>query len=147
MEPLPGRYSVAEASSPQSKKCDASWIATRLEMLMGAYRQDQFASPQSFAAQAAMVLERYPKAVIETVTSPITGLQRKLKWPPSLAELSAECDSEKERLSRGPPLTKRIEPRKAEMPEPGKDYFSLFEKHGRPTGPFEKGRQLPYRGF
>lgn len=27
---------------------------------------------------------------------------------------------------------------------PGQSYVELFEKHGRPFGPFDKERQLPY---
>lgn len=30
--------------------------------------------------------------------------------------------------------------------EPGQDYFTLTEKHGRPRGPFDDGRELPYKG-
>jgi len=33
-----------------------------------------------------MVLERYDDKVIEAVTSPITGIQRTCKFPPSIAE-------------------------------------------------------------
>lgn len=28
----------------------------------------------------------------------------------------------------------------------GTDYFSMMEKHGKPFGPFDKDRQLPYKG-
>jgi hypothetical protein len=28
----------------------------------------------------------------------------------------------------------------------GQDYFSMVEKHGRPNGPFDKERKLPYKG-
>jgi hypothetical protein len=30
--------------------------------------------------------------------------------------------------------------------ELGQDYFTMLEKHGRPYGPFDKERVLPYRG-
>jgi hypothetical protein len=33
----------------------------------------------------------------------------------------------------------------AAFPE-GEDYFSMMEKHGKPIGPFDKDRQLPYKG-
>ena len=33
-----------------------------------------------------MVLERYPDKVIDAVTSPVTGIQRTCKFPPSIAE-------------------------------------------------------------
>jgi hypothetical protein len=28
--------------------------------------------------------------------------------------------------------------------EKGQDFFTLTEKHGRPNGPFDRERQLPY---
>jgi hypothetical protein len=28
----------------------------------------------------------------------------------------------------------------------GQDYYSMTAKHGRPIGPFERDRQLPYKG-
>lgn len=34
-----------------------------------------------------MVLERYPDDVIRSVTSPVTGIQRTCKFPPSIAEV------------------------------------------------------------
>lgn len=30
--------------------------------------------------------------------------------------------------------------------EEGQDYFTLTEKHGRPRGPFDDGREFPYKG-
>ncbi len=36
--------------------------------------------------------------------------------------------------------------RQAPKIEKGQDFFSLTEKHGRPNGPFDKERKLPYRG-
>jgi hypothetical protein len=37
---------------------------------------------------------RYPEEVVVAVTEPATGIPAKLKWPPSIAEVVAECDSE-----------------------------------------------------
>lgn len=45
-------------------------------------------------AQLGMVLEDYPDAVIIAVTSPRTGLQRRSKWPPSIAEVVEACEAE-----------------------------------------------------
>jgi hypothetical protein len=59
--------------------------------------------------QLGMVLERYPDAVIRDVTSPLTGIQRRSKWPPSIAEVVEACDAEVARIERmkrlGPPIT------------------------------------------
>lgn len=38
-------------------------------------------------------------------------------------------------------------PRRRVPPPPeGQDFFTLTAEHGRPTGVFEHGRELPYRG-
>jgi hypothetical protein len=34
--------------------------------------------------------------------------------------------------------------RRSPPPDPGQSYGELFEKHGRPFGPFDKERELPY---
>jgi hypothetical protein len=45
--------------------------------------------------------------------------------------------------ARDPP---RSPPRVNYPPIPkGQDYFSLTAKHGKPIGPFDKDRQLPYK--
>jgi hypothetical protein len=41
----------------------------------------------------------------------------------------------------------RYPPRSKAPPiEPGQDFQTLTEKHGRPHGPFDKDRKLPYNG-
>ncbi len=66
----------------------------------GAYRKDDFADPDSFLAQLGMVLERYPDEIIRHVTSPITGIQRRSKFPPTIAEVAEACDNEVARVER-----------------------------------------------
>jgi hypothetical protein len=40
---------------------------------------------------------------------------------------------------------KRYPPRRRMAPpDPGQSYFEMVEKHGRPFGPFDKERKLPY---
>lgn len=39
-----------------------------------------------------MVLEQYPSDVIIHITDPRTGVQRHLKWPPTIAEIIDACD-------------------------------------------------------
>lgn len=38
------------------------------------------------------MLETYPPTVVEYISSPYTGIQRKLKFPPALAEVVEACD-------------------------------------------------------
>jgi hypothetical protein len=68
--------------------------------LIGAYRKDDFADPESYLLQLGMVLERYPQEVIETVTSPFTGLQSRKNFPPTIAEVTEACNAEAANLER-----------------------------------------------
>jgi hypothetical protein len=54
--------------------------------ILGSYRRDDFADPDSYLVQLGMVLERYDDDVIHAVTSPMTGIQRTCTFPPSIAE-------------------------------------------------------------
>lgn len=65
-------------------------------MLLSAYRRDDYADPKAFILQLGTVLQQYPAHVVERVTSPLTGLQRKLKFPPTLQEVVEACDAEME---------------------------------------------------
>src|SRR5262245_26832987 len=70
----------------------SNWIAQRARMVLGAYRKDDFADPDSFLLQLGMVLERYDDGTIEHATSPLTGIQRESKFPPTIAEMVEFCD-------------------------------------------------------
>lgn len=78
---LPTTTSPAQAGLDRSK-----WIKKCAQLILSSYRRDDFADPDGFAVQIAMVLERYDDAVIRAVTSPLTGIQRTCKFPPSIAE-------------------------------------------------------------
>jgi len=65
----------------------SNWIRKCAQLILSSYRRDDFADPDGYLVQLAMVLERYDDKVINTVTSPITGIQRTCKWPPSIAEM------------------------------------------------------------
>lgn len=79
-----------------------------------------------------MVLERYSDAVIEYVTSPITGIQRKRQQPPSMAHVIEMCDdyvATQDRLARyrqmGPTVYRR-------QPRPSGPRYHLLVRFGRP---------------
>jgi len=77
----------ATTTSPVRAALDRSnWIKKCAQLILGSYRRDDFADPESYAVQLGMVLERYDDKVIEEVTSPVTGIQRNCKFPPSIAE-------------------------------------------------------------
>lgn len=143
-----------------SPQCDEAWIDGRIAILMSAYRRDDYENPEMFVQQVRMNLQRYPMAIVEFVTDPTTGVQTRCKWPPALAEIVEACEAEyiyQEKLARYNAIPK---PKFSQSPElsdrstrgdggPGTIYSNLNDearkKHGRPFGPFDLGRQLPYR--
>src|SRR5262245_11889417 len=83
------------------------WISRRAQMVFGSYRKDDFADPEGFLVQLGMVLERYDDKIIETVTSPLSGIQRECKFPPSIAEFVEFCDETQRRLNWATEYNKR----------------------------------------
>lgn len=78
----------------------SAWISGLARQVYGSYRKDDFADPDSFLAQLGMVLERYPDQIIRDITSPLTGVQRRSKFPPTIAEVVVMCDEEVARAER-----------------------------------------------
>jgi hypothetical protein len=75
-------------------------IAKQIEVLFSAYRRADYADPVGFVAQLGAILEGYPEDVIVYVTSPQTGLQRRLTFPPSIPEVVKACDERVAELHR-----------------------------------------------
>jgi hypothetical protein len=69
-------------------------------MLFSSYRKDQYDDPDSFMLQLGMVLEQYPDEVCRFVTDPRTGIQRRIKWPPTISEIVEACDEHAGHLAR-----------------------------------------------
>jgi hypothetical protein len=67
-------------------------IARSARMIFSAYRRDDFADAESFVLQLGVILERYSDGVIGTVSHPLTGIARRCKFPPSIAEVVEACD-------------------------------------------------------
>jgi hypothetical protein len=86
-------------------------------MVLSSYRRDDFANPDGYAVQLAMVLERYPDEIVREATSPITGIQRTCKFPPSLAEFVQFCDELRRRASWTTQWDARSEKQLAERDE------------------------------
>lgn len=132
---------------PPSPKCDPAFVMDRIDLLMSAYRKADYSDPLKFTAQLSMILEQYPQEVVEHITSPLTGIQRRLKWPPALAEMVEACDAEMAyrakvaKYSSMPPPLPRLPRPKYSVEE---SYEAMFKKYGRPIGVFESGRMLPY---
>jgi len=126
-----------------------SWLRSRSAGLLSAYRRDDYESPKLFIIQVRMNLERYSQDVVAYVTDPVTGVQTKKDWPPSLSEIVKACEARASDLAMAERYRQMgtVTPRVARTPPlapPGQDYDTMFKKHGRPFGPFEQGRQFTY---
>lgn len=149
-------YLPTNQRRPQPADSRSTWIAKRLEVMLSAFRKDEYANPESFALQAAMNLQGYSREVIEYVTAPTTGLQTRLKFPPSLAEIVEACEAEqkwqdhiKQVAALPPPLPRQRQATPGTQGDggPGTIYSNFDEalkNHGRPCGVFERERKLNY---
>jgi hypothetical protein len=129
------------AASPRpSPKCDPAWILKRIDLLMSSYRKTDYLNLEGFIATMGSILEDYPQAIVEYITDPKTGLQRRCKWPPTPAEVVEACAAEiawRTKIAQNSGLSPV--PR---LPAPRfsaeDSYEMMFKKYGRPTGIFER---------
>jgi hypothetical protein len=141
LEKFSGEVPAAVLSRPLTK-CEPAWLADKLRLLFSAYRIDSYPDPKLFMAQVGMVMEKYDAQVVAIVTSPLTGIQRKCKFPPSIAEVVEECDRVRDEINaearrRASPRIVFKPPERRDRPKPGEDYDSMVAKYGRPIGFFE----------
>ncbi len=90
------------ASARSSRNLTAPEVVGRqMDILFSAYRKADYADPEGFVTQLGIILSDYPPEVVRYVTDPLTGIQRRLKWPPSIAEIIEACeDCQKPYLQR-----------------------------------------------
>ena len=73
-------------------------MARGIQFLFSAYRRDDFSDPEGFVAQLGTILTDFPEEVVNYVTSPKTGLQRRSKWPPTISEVLSACEDHQDFL-------------------------------------------------
>lgn len=136
------------ASPKPSTKSDPVWVLSRVQLLMSAYRKADYHDPEGFIATLGVILEQYPPEIVEYVTSPLTGIQRRLKFPPSPAEVVEACAAEidhqvkVQRYSNLPPPLPRLPRPKFSVEQS----FENMTRGKRVYGPFDQGREHDYRG-
>lgn len=120
MDEMDDRQGADLCSTPSTKlakgSARAKWITSRISILVSAYRRDDFSDPEGFAVQVGMVLAAYPDCIVETVTSPLTGIQRRCIFPPSIAEIVSACEAQQISIAKAkrymdmptPNFTRRI---------------------------------------
>lgn len=98
---------------PNSLKANPATVSRAIQLLFSAYRRDDFADPEGFVAQLGVILCDFPEEVVNYITSPKTGMQRRSKWPPTISEVLSACEDHQNHLVRlrsQRPLAPRICP-------------------------------------
>lgn len=133
----------------RSTGSNSAWVLSRVKLLMASYRKADYHDPDGFLATLGAILEQYEPAIVEYVTDPLTGLQRRLKWPPSPAEVVEACVAEiahREKVQR----YSNLPPSLPQLPKPQfsveESYEAMTKGKKRVYGPFDQGREHPYRG-
>jgi hypothetical protein len=93
MEQLKGPVLLrSQNDGPNSSKAKQATISRGIQALFSAYRSDDFADPEGFVAQLGTILSEFSAEVVDYVTGPRTGLQRRSKWPPTISEVLTACE-------------------------------------------------------
>jgi len=95
-------------------------IAQAIRRIFSAYRRDDFADSEGFANQLGTLLNAYSDSVIAAVTSPISGIQTRSKFPPQLAEIKEACEQEAAYEHRQQKRAALPDVNLARLPAPGK---------------------------
>lgn len=125
--------------SRPSTNSKASLIARQARILFSAYRKDDFADAEAFVLQLGVVLEEYADEVIIAVTHPRTGLQRRSKFPPSIAEVVEACNAEAVAAATRAKYAAMTPVPRLPGPKIECNYHEMTMAHGRPIGMFERG--------
>ena len=110
LRPLVGSSNVCVASTSRSSQTPPDVAVERAKLLMGCYRRDDTADPDTYAAAVSAILAGYSPDVVQRVTDPRTGLASRLQWLPSVKEVRDAC----EELARRAASAARIERQREE---------------------------------
>src|SRR5260370_41854926 len=103
---LAGASSTPSVTKPPSSSAKlnsnerALMISRRVAMMFSGYATSDFADPAGAAASMCSVFEDYSDELIKFATDPKTGVQRRHKWPPKIAEVVAFCDERIEYIAK-----------------------------------------------
>ncbi|MGA7810304.1 hypothetical protein [Bradyrhizobium sp.] len=61
--------------------------------LFGCYRKGDANDPEVYTAAVAAIFSEYPASIVDYVCDPRTGLPRRSKWLPTIAEITEACDA------------------------------------------------------
>jgi hypothetical protein len=97
---LSKEYEAARSRSLPNQDHQAL-CSERATLLLGCYRRNDANDPDTYVGAIAMVLSKYPAAIVEWATDPRTGIQATenfRSFPPNSGELMALCEAEVRRI-------------------------------------------------
>jgi hypothetical protein len=89
---LVGSSKKSDLSTHLSAKTDVETAVQRAQILLGCYRKDDAADPETYAGAVAAVLAEYSPDIVQRVTDPRSGLPSRLQWLPSVKEVRDACE-------------------------------------------------------
>ena len=77
--------------------CGTAYAANKVSAIMRFYPRNDVQNPIEYAAGMAAVMAEYPAGVADIVADPRTGIVRRSKFIPRIAEIAEACDAETKR--------------------------------------------------
>lgn len=96
----PGRDETLSASAPRKPGCSATFAMERAILLFGCYRAGEANDPETYTAAIAAVLAQFDAVIVTSVTDPRSGIARRLKFLPTVAEIAELCEEEAARADK-----------------------------------------------
>ena len=117
----PPEKSETSSKAERNFHLDQAYCVQRAQILFGSYRRDDAANPETYAVSISMVLSEYPRAVVDLVTDPRTGIASRQNFLPTVFEVKDACEAEMKRIATmSKPLVKnRVYPYIPVSKEPG----------------------------
>jgi len=97
LQPLADSLKKSGLSTHLSTKTGVETALQRAQILLGCYRKDDAADPETYAGAVAAVLAEYTTDIVRRVTDPRTGLPSRMQWLPSVKEVRDACDELEQR--------------------------------------------------
>jgi hypothetical protein len=74
------------------ERASPEYAAERARLLFGCYPRGQVNDPETYVTAVAAILCEFPVQAVQHATDPRTGVARRLKFLPSVAEVSEACE-------------------------------------------------------
>jgi hypothetical protein len=78
-------------NSQRPNRCSPKFAAEKARLLFGCFRKGEANDPEIYVLAIIAILQEYSEEVVERVTSPLTGLPRRIDFLPTVREVDRAC--------------------------------------------------------